>query len=111
DKLEEGILVERTLYYPNGTPKEHVTYNNSIIDGLKKTYLPDGEPATVEEWDNGYQHGLTIIYQHGEKFAEIPYNRGRKDGIERRYRDGKDLFQEVTWVEGLEGPTRNYAPR
>jgi antitoxin component YwqK of YwqJK toxin-antitoxin module len=109
DTIENGDMIERISYFPNGTPKEMLPYRNNIVHGLRRTFLEGGEPKTIEEWQNGVQTGLTVVYQNGEKYAEIPYRGGLKHGIERRYVDGKDLFEEVTWVDGLEsGQARTF---
>lgn len=109
DTIENGEMIERVSFYLNGTPKEMMPFKNGIVHGLRRTFMPGGEPSTVEEWQNGVQTGVTLIYQNGEKYAEVPYQNGVKSGLERRYRDGKDLFEEITWVDGVEtGPSRTY---
>lgn len=109
DTIENGRQSLRTTYHPNNSPKELITYKNGTIEGLVRTFHPAGEPNTIEEWTNGQQHGTTIVFQHGEKFSEVPYCNGYKHGVERRFRDGQDLAQEITWVNGeLHGPTKTY---
>jgi antitoxin component YwqK of YwqJK toxin-antitoxin module len=50
------------------------------------------------------------VYQHGEKCAEVPYTYGFKHGVEKRYRDGQIVTQEVSWESGQQhGPTTTYA--
>ncbi len=85
-------------------------YVNGVIEGERRTYLPGGEPATIEKWTGNAQHGTMQEYEHGEMRAEVPYVNGNKNGIERRYRDdGKTLAQEITWVHGQKhGPTLSY---
>lgn len=109
DTIQEGQMVLRHTYHANGSPKEIIPYRNERIDGVKRTYLQAGEPDTVEQWASGQQEGTTVVYQHGEKFAEIPYVSNVKHGIECRYRDGETKVQEVSWNAGnLHGPTKTY---
>lgn len=109
DIIEGGRLKLRTTYHPNNSPKELITYQNGVIDGFKRTFHPAGEPDTIEQWSGGMQDGTTVVYQHGDKFAEIPYIRGIKQGIEKRYRDGQTLVQEVSWEDNqMHGPTKVY---
>lgn len=109
DQIKNGQLVLRTSYHPNGSPKEMTPFNNGLVEGVKKTFHPAGEPNTLEEWIAGNQQGKSYIYQHGEKFAEVPFDRGLKNGVERRFRDGKDVVQEISWNDGqLHGPTTTY---
>lgn len=100
DKIQHGELVLRTHFYPNGAPKEVVPYQNGVVNGQRKTFLPGGEPQTVETWDNDRREGTTVVFQNGEKIAEVPYYNGLKHGVEQRYRDGQFLVEEVTWRNG-----------
>lgn len=100
DNFEQGQIVQRTVCYPNEAPKEVLSYRNGKVHGQKKTFLPCGEPNTIEEWVNDKQEGVTIVFQNGEKAAEIPYVSGEKNGIEQRYRDGQYLVEEISWKNG-----------
>lgn len=109
DSIENGRQNLRTTYHPNNSPKELYTYKNGVIEGSVRTFHPGGEPNTIEEWSGGQQHGTTIVFQHGEKFAEVPYVNSKKNGKELRYRDGQNLAQEISWENGeLHGPTKTY---
>lgn len=109
DTIENGRQTLRTTYHPNNSPKELITYQNGMIEGYKRTFHPAGEPNTIEQWSGGKQDGMTVVFQHGEKFAEVPYVNGDKHGVEKRYRDGQNLVQEVSWESGqMHGPTTSY---
>jgi antitoxin component YwqK of YwqJK toxin-antitoxin module len=110
DTIENGVMTVRTTYHYNGTPKEIVSYKEGVNDGKRQTFLPDGEPNTIEEWKRGKQDGISILFQNGEKYSETPYVEGKKHGIEKRYRDGSELTQEISWYNDLqEGPTKVHA--
>ncbi len=100
DKILFGDLASRTIFYPNGAPKEVISFANGKINGPKKTFLPDGEPQTIEEWVNDRPEGLTIFFQNGEKVAEVPFMKGEKNGVEQRFRDGLSVVEEITWKNG-----------
>ena len=100
DKIQHGELVLRTLFYPNGAPKEIIPFQNGVVNGQRKTFLPGGEPQTVEFWENDRKEGITVVYQNGEKISEVPFINGQKNGVEQRYRDGQFLVEEVTWKNG-----------
>jgi antitoxin component YwqK of YwqJK toxin-antitoxin module len=109
DTIQQGRLALSTTYHPNGTPKEMISYQNNLVDGIKKTYYPGGEPNTLEEWKMGRQEGMTTVFQNGEKFAIIPYVAGQKQGIERRFKDEEIIVKEIPWVAGkMHGPMRTY---
>lgn len=109
DTIRQGQLCLRTTYFPNGSPRESITYVDGLVSGEKRTYYPAGEPNSVEQWCDGSQHGVTLLYQHGEVYAEVPYVNGQKQGIEVRYRDGTEIVQEVNWERGrMHGPSTTY---
>lgn len=109
DTIESGVMTSRMVLHPNGAPKEIVPYQNGVVSGAKKTYFAGGEPATLEQWVNGKQHGVTIEYRNGEKVAEVPYVRGKRHGIEKRYRAGSSVEQEIAWKDDqMHGPSRSY---
>ena len=55
------------------------------------------------------REGTTTVFFHGEKYADIPYAAGEKHGVERRYRDGSEIVQEVSWYNGQQhGPSVTY---
>ncbi len=109
DTIDQGQIALKTTYHPNGAPKEQIPYRNGVIEGSKKTFYPAGEPATIEPWTKGKQHGITLTFQHGEKLSDVPYVNGVKEGKEIRYRDGKTVVQEINWKNGLQhGATTTY---
>jgi len=109
ETIQDGQLTTRTNYHPNGSPNEIIPFQDGKVEGTKRTFYPAGEPNTIEQWADGMQHGPTSVYQHGEKYAEVMYVNGNKNGIERRYRDGQDVVQEISWDNGkLHGPTTTY---
>lgn len=99
DVVENGVISTSKTFYPNNAIKEITPYENGVVHGSLKTYLPGGEPASIEEWTQGEKTGITTVFENGEKVAEIPYQRGLKNGIEKRYRDGNVLAEEISWME------------
>lgn len=109
DAIEGGALVQRSTFHPNGDPKEVSPYYNGKVEGLRKTFHPDGEPCTVETWAGGKQHGTTVLFQNGEKYAEVPYINGVRHGVELRYRNGDTVVEEITWRDNLRhGPSYSH---
>lgn len=109
DTIDKGLMTQRTTYHQNGAPKEVIPFANGVVHGEVKTFFPAGEPHTVEEWKNGVQAGLTTEYLNGEKVADSRFENGKKQGTEHRYRDGKSVVQENSWVNGQkQGPCTSY---
>lgn len=109
DEIENGQMTTRTTYYANGAPESVSPYINGVVQGDCRTYYPGGEPKTVEKWTNGKQEGITIVFENGEKVAEVPYKNGQRQGIEKRFRGEDLLVEEVTWVDNQRtGPSYSY---
>ncbi len=110
DSFENGYLAKRTYYHPNGSVSQICPYDRQgNITGLVRTYYPDGSPNSIETWCDNCQNGTTIIFQNGEKCAEVPYISGKKHGLERRYIRGEIVSQEITWYENyMHGPCYTY---
>jgi antitoxin component YwqK of YwqJK toxin-antitoxin module len=109
DEIQNGKMVLRTTCHVNGAPESITPYRNGVAEGQRRTFLPTGEPDTIEEWRNDRQHGNTIVFQNGEKYADVSYRNGIKHGLERRYREGNNLVEEVNWVQDQKhGPCYSY---
>lgn len=109
DTIQRGQLVLSTTFHSNGSPKEMIPYQNGVVEGYKRTFHPGGEPNTLEQWSRGLQNGITIVYQNGEKYAEVPYVNGNKSGVERQYKDGTIVVKEISWdKDNMHGPSKTY---
>ncbi|MGK5595254.1 MAG: toxin-antitoxin system YwqK family antitoxin [Parachlamydiaceae bacterium] len=109
DNYQHGNLTLSTSYYPNGTPKEMTPYHRNVIDGQVKKFLPSGEPLAIEEWAQGQQSGLTILFENGEKIAELNYKNGLKHGLEKRFNEHMMVVEETTWINDVKhGPATTY---
>lgn len=105
DTINDGLVSLSTTYHSNGTVKSKIPYANGKIDGQLRTFMPAGEPATVETWSQGEQTGITTLFENGEKIAEVPYLNGVKNGVELRYRNGDTVVGRVTWSQDVQhGP-------
>jgi antitoxin component YwqK of YwqJK toxin-antitoxin module len=105
DYFQDGKLCQVSTFYSNGSPKEISSIMNDVLHGERKTYYVGGEPMAIENWENGSRSGVTIIFQNGEKYAEVPYKGNLKNGVEKRFRDGSIITDEITWVNDVKhGP-------
>lgn len=106
DVIQDGFLKEITTYHPNGSPSMITPFHSNLPHGEKRIYLPSGEPEAKEEWQYGTLHGCVTTYLNGERAAEIPYVNGVKFGIERRFKDGETVVEEITWNHDIRhGPS------
>ncbi len=97
ESIESGRLVERMDYYMNGDPRAITPYQNDHIHGRRLTFVLGGLPSTVEQWEYDQQEGMTAVYQNGERVAEVCYIHGKREGVEKKFRDGTILVEEMTW--------------
>lgn len=106
DTIQKGQKVLSTSYHSDGTPAAVTPYVKGKVEGERLTYLPGGEPSTIEKWSKNVQHGTTTVFEQGEKRADVPYVNGQKHGLEKRYRNGEEVAHEINWEQGQQhGPS------
>lgn len=109
DQFENGQMISTTNYHPNGNPKEIALYKNGLAHGERKSFLPAGEPEFIEQWRGGIQEGVSLTFKNGERYAEVPYSQGKKNGVEKHYRDQDTVIEEIAWLDDqLHGPSVTY---
>ena len=107
--VSEGDIVKKTTFHPNGMPNTVEPFKDGVIHGTRKTFLPSGEPLTTEQWQHGAPNGVTVIYEHGEKVAEVPYIDGKKNGLECRLVNEVAIVEEIHWQDDMRhGPSTRY---
>ena len=99
--VEDGHPVKKEMFYASGTPESVAEYRNGQLHGEKRTFTQTGEPLAIEEWVNGKLHGLATYFKNGNRYLEISYLYGQKNGIERHFIDGEIISQEITWENDL----------
>lgn len=110
ETIENGKISQQTLYHPNGTPRVITPYKEGKISGVRKLFLPGGEPEAEEEWIQDRQEGITTLFRNGERYARITFRDGRKNGVELRYKeDGETVAEEICWADNQRhGPCHTY---
>lgn len=107
--IEQGYVVKKETFYPNGTPETIAFYYRNQLHGEKRAFASNGEPLSIEEWVGGKLHGKSTYFKNGNRYLEISYLYGQKNGIERHYIDGDILSQEISWENDLKhGPSYTY---
>lgn len=106
DLVKEGVIVETRTYYSDGSLHQTIPYQNGMVEGALKTFLPGGEPESIQYWTQGEETGERIQFENGEKVAVIQMEKGVKNGMERRYRNNEILVEEIAWQEDVRhGPS------
>jgi antitoxin component YwqK of YwqJK toxin-antitoxin module len=108
--FEEGYAIKKETFYPNGAPESIAYYFHDKLQGEKRTFAQNGEPLSIEEWVDDQLHGKATYFKNGNRYLEVSYLYGQKNGIERHYVDGDIISLEVTWVNDFKhGPSVFYA--
>ena len=90
DSLPDG---ERKEYYPNGTIHYIVEYVNGKANGRVREYTPDGKIYMDAIFKDGHRHGKCAhFYKNGNPFEVSNYVNGEKDGIESKYYENGKLL-------------------
>ncbi len=109
ENYEQGFATKKETFYPNGAPESITFLDHGKIHGERKTFAPGGEPIAIEEYVNGLLHGNSTYFNNGNKYLEISYLYGQKNGIEKHFVDGNILTEEISWENDLQhGPTLVY---
>lgn len=97
DEIENGMIVGRTTYHPNGQIHTVSHYHDYQLHGEQRKYTASGRPLMELNWNHGILDGQKVIYRNGLKVAEIPYVEGQKHGLEYHYDDLGNLTAEIEW--------------
>jgi antitoxin component YwqK of YwqJK toxin-antitoxin module len=109
DQIEHGYIFKKTTFFPQGAPQTVATYKLNQLHGEKKVFAETGEPLAIEEWVDGRLHGKATYFKNGNKYLELFYLHGKKNGVETHYIDGKDISQQISWEnDRRHGPTTHY---
>ncbi len=101
EQIEQGFTTRRETFHPNGAPQSIAFFQQGLLQGEKRSFAPSGEPVAIEEYVQGKLHGVSTYFNNGNKYLEVSYLNGQKNGIERHYVDGDILTEEVSWENNL----------
>jgi antitoxin component YwqK of YwqJK toxin-antitoxin module len=99
--FEEGYAIKKETFYPTGSPESIAYYLRGALHGEKRVFAETGEPLAIEEWVNDQLHGKSTLFKNGNRYLEVTYLFGQKNGIERQFVDGDVIAQEIPWENGL----------
>jgi antitoxin component YwqK of YwqJK toxin-antitoxin module len=97
DEIENGMMVSRSTFHPNGQVHTVSHYDDYQLHGEQRKYSASGRPLMELNWNHGVLDGLKVIYRNGIKVAEIPFAAGLKNGVELHYDDLGNLTAEIEW--------------
>src|SRR6185436_11889226 len=97
EEVDQGFVVQRETFYPNGSPETIAFLISGLLHGEKKSFTESGEPLAIREYIHGKLHGKTTFFRNGVRTVEIHYLDGQKNGLETHYLDGDIISQEILW--------------
>jgi antitoxin component YwqK of YwqJK toxin-antitoxin module len=98
ESISEGYATKIETFYPNGVPESIALCFRNQLQGEKRTFSQTGEPLAIEDWINGELNGKAKYFKNGNRYLEITYLHGEKNGVERHFIDGEIVSQEIPWV-------------
>jgi antitoxin component YwqK of YwqJK toxin-antitoxin module len=101
ETIQEGYAVKKEAFYSNSSPESIAFYFQDSLHGQKRTFSQNGEPLAIEEWVNGQLHGKSTYFKNGNRYVEISYLYGHKNGVERHFIDADAVSQEISWENDL----------
>jgi len=97
------------LMQHNGKPMSEYSYVNGHMEGLYKSYFPDGSIQTMQYYKNGLDDSTYVAYHYGGKVAaEGKYHLGNKVGEWKNYRANGTLNMTERYENGEVNGTRTY---
>lgn len=101
EEFSQGFLIKKETFHPNGLPESIAYYQNGKLQGEKRTFGSTGEPVAIEEYIDDKLHGVATYFNNGQKYLEISYLYGQRNGLEKHYVDGHILTEEIAWEDDL----------
>lgn len=106
DQMENGALAQRTTFHPNEAVESVSHFANYVLHGEQKIFTPEGKLLMKANWSEGTLEGTKVSYRDGVPFLEVPYVKGKKQGVERRIDEDGRILQETSYYEDEKhGPT------
>lgn len=93
---------KRTVFYADGKTQKEIFYQNDEPHGSDKSYYPNGNIHTLQQYVDGYSHGEeTYYYPNGKIKAKNNYKYGQQDGEQIRYNEKGEQIFSTTYKDGI----------
>ena len=88
-------------YYLNGKKEEEGNFKNGKVDGLNKTYFPDGKVAFYSTYVDGIENGDSKEYFiNGQVRQEGVFKNGKEDGLWKEWYSTGKLKRQTQFNDG-----------
>lgn len=99
EKVENGQIVKRTTFHPNGVVHTQCSFANYKLNGLEETFSPSGNLLSRSNWKMGKLDGIQSLYHNNKIHTEISYADGKKNGPEKEYDSFGLVSKEINWAD------------
>ena len=114
--ISEGKMVDRKregkwVYYHQQSDSIMMSevYKNDKLNGLQKTYFPNGSLAEKTEYLKGEKHGESFIYtEKGQITKHLNYKNGELHGPAVYYKPSGEKIMEGNYEEGKKAGNWKY---
>lgn len=133
NRFENDCWIHQKVFYPSGSIKSEVAYQNEQMHGLERVYHESGDLSEEVPYENGKIHGTRVIHHRKETLNDgwqidgyspydypdapegtitrITYSNGIRDGLETTHFADGTLMYEVEWKDGRRtGMGKTYNP-
>lgn len=76
------------------------SYAEGKRNGPYEVFTQDGETLSKGQYKNGELDGLQIVNQEGGSRTEIPYEDGKRSGVEKTFYPNGEIAVEAPWTDG-----------
>ncbi len=110
-------ILQKEVHFPDGKLKEHYSYylddkKHEVRDGAAEEFYPTGTKKGEIVWQDGKENGLVVYYYpDGRKSYEANYKEGKKNGYATVwYPSGQKQWQTVFRTGLTHGVWREWYP-
>lgn len=115
-EISEGNMMDRKregewVYYHQESDSIMMLeeYKNDKLNGIQKTFYPNGQLAENTEYSKGEKHGKSLIYaNNGQVTKDLSYKDGQLHGSAIYYNVNGEKVMEGSYSEGRKSGTWKY---
>ncbi len=111
EKVENGQIVKRTTFHPNGVIHASCSFVDYKLNGIEETFSPSGALLSRSNWNMGQLDGVQTVYKNKKPLLEITYVNGKKHGVEREYDAFGLITKEINWADDQRHGTSRYTTK
>jgi antitoxin component YwqK of YwqJK toxin-antitoxin module len=90
------------FYHENGKISVEFEYKEGKKNGIKRVYdVESGMVISEEKFSNDVREGLSFYYKEGIKFKEVPFVKGKEEGVGKEFDKNGTIITITTYKNGF----------